>query len=184
MRCAFPVQAVFSYRSDGKKVVSACSVNQYNFIDGRKERFEGHFRRDGKWWPVQGHLTLPCGNCMPCRLERSRQWALRMVHESKMHEENCFITLTFDDEWLKKKCPDGSLSVGHMQAFMKALRQEFSGRKIRVFYCGEYGDKGGRPHYHACLFGFDFSDKEYWFTLNGFKYFSSKVLSKLWPYRS
>ena len=40
-------------------------------------------------------LKLPCGQCVGCRLERSRQWAVRCVHEAQMHDRNCFITLRF-----------------------------------------------------------------------------------------
>ena len=37
-----------------------------------------------------GKLTLPCGNCIGCRLERSRQWAVRCMHEASLYEDNCF----------------------------------------------------------------------------------------------
>lgn len=43
-------------------------------------------------------VTLPCGQCIGCRLERSRQWAIRCAHEASLYEENCFITLTYRDE--------------------------------------------------------------------------------------
>ena len=46
-------------------------------------------------------MAVPCGRCIGCRVERSRQWALRCVHEAELYEENCFITLTFNDEFLK-----------------------------------------------------------------------------------
>lgn len=45
-------------------------------------------------------LSLPCGRCIGCRLERSRQWAVRCVHEAALHEDNAFITLTYDDDHL------------------------------------------------------------------------------------
>ena len=40
-------------------------------------------------------LKVPCGQCIGCRLERSRQWAIRCMHEASLHDKNCFITLTF-----------------------------------------------------------------------------------------
>ena len=101
-------------------------------------------------------FDLPCGKCQGCRLERSRQWAVRCLHESNMFDQNCFITLTYNFENLPK---DGSLSVDVVQKFFKRLRKKFPDRKIRYFLCGEYGDMLSRPHYHACLFGFDFDDK-------------------------
>lgn len=48
-------------------------------------------------------VSIPCGQCIGCRLERARQWAVRCVHEASLYEDNCFITLTFDDQFLDKK---------------------------------------------------------------------------------
>lgn len=141
-------------------------------------------------------LELPCGQCMGCRLERSRQWAIRCVHEASLYEQNCFITLTYADKYLP---PGGSLVVSDYQKFMKRLRlwneSQYrvlcwkSRRKfvvapppLRFFHCGEYGDLLGRPHYHACLFNFDFVDKTHWKVVNGENYYVSETLKKLWPY--
>lgn len=123
-------------------------------------------------------LKLPCGQCIGCRLERSRQWAVRCVHEAQMHERNCFITLTFDSSHLPE---DGSLSVRTFQLFMKRLRKRF-GKAIRYFHCGEYGENLGRPHYHACLFNFDFSDKVLWSVRDDVRLYRSPSLEDLWPY--
>lgn len=129
--------------------------------------------------------TLPCGRCIGCRLERSRQWAMRCLHEAAMHEENCFITLTYSDECMPK---DGGLVKTEFPSFMKRLRQHLvrSGRDLNVnpikyFHCGEYGEKLGRPHYHAILFGYDFADKLY-FKKNrqGDRLYTSERLSALW----
>lgn len=125
-------------------------------------------------------LTLPCGQCVGCRLERSRQWAIRCVHEASLHKDNCFITLTYAPEHLPK---DNSLHYKDFQLFMKRLRKRFTNQKIRFYMCGEYGENFGRPHFHACLFGFDFSDKRLFFTSrNGDKIFRSDVLEELWPF--
>lgn len=166
MPCYFPLQATFSVRSDGKKDIKFSATNARLFHKGIKPFGDNN-------------LSIPCGRCMGCRLEKSRQWALRCIHEAKMYEDNCFITLTFSPEHLPK---DGSLCKKHMQDFIKRLRKKFSDRRIRVFYCGEYGEKLGRPHYHAVLFNFDFQDKTYWKTVNGCKYFTSSALSELWPF--
>lgn len=108
--------------------------------------------------PVQGFadlpIQLPCGQCIGCRLERSRQWAVRCMHESQLYEENCFLTLTYADENLPS---NGSISRREMQLFIKRLRKKIRPRKIRYVYCGEYGDKTQRPHYHALIFNYDFS---------------------------
>jgi hypothetical protein len=126
-------------------------------------------------------ITIACGQCIGCRLERSRQWAIRCVHESSLYENNCFITLTFSPEELQKRENPWSLDVRDFQLFMKRLRKKF-GDNIRFFHCGEYGDYGGRPHYHACLFNFDFPDKKLWNIVNGSRLYVSESLQKLWPY--
>lgn len=123
-------------------------------------------------------VKIPCGQCIGCRLERSRQWAMRCVHESKLYSDNCFITLTYDDRNLPKH---GSLVKDHLQKFMKRLRFRY-GNGIRFFACGEYGEKFGRPHYHVCIFNFDFDDRKLLKEHNGQRYFTSESLSTLWPY--
>lgn len=124
-------------------------------------------------------MSVPCGQCVGCRLERSRQWAMRCVHEASLHEDNCFITLTYANEHLP---PDGSLDKRAFQLFMKRLRKRFSDERIRYYHCGEYGDRYGRPHYHACLFGFDFADKVAWTVRAGFPVWRSPDLEILWPF--
>lgn len=124
-------------------------------------------------------VKLPCGQCIGCRLERSRQWAIRCVHEANQYDENCFITLTYDEDHLP---PHGNLQKEDFQKFMKRLRKKF-GEGIRYFHCGEYGENLGRPHYHACLFNFDFPDLEPWReTKQGDQIYISQELAKLWPY--
>nr|QJB19455.1 MAG: replication initiator protein [Microvirus sp.] len=149
----------------------------------------------GRPSPDRVGIQVPCGQCIGCRLERSRQWAIRCVHESKCHEENAFITLTYRQENLPK---DGSLHKDHFQNFMKRLRRQLDkgfiyekdgkevqfegGCKIKFFHCGEYGEKGARPHYHACIFGFSFPDKKLYSERDGSKLYRSDLLESLWPF--
>jgi len=122
-------------------------------------------------------VSVPCGQCVGCRLERSRQWAIRCYHEASLHEENCFITLTYDDHHLPLS---RSLDVRDFQRFIKRLRKKF-GPKIRYYHCGEYGEHTRRPHYHACLFNFDFPDKVLHKIINDNKLYTSEIISELWP---
>jgi len=125
-------------------------------------------------------LNLPCGQCIGCRLERSRQWAMRCMHEAQMHENNCFITLTYDDEHLPK---DKSLHYGDFQRFLKRFRKSIGKSKIRYYMAGEYGEKYGRPHWHACIFGYDFPDKKFFKrTASRSIIYTSEQLQKLWPF--
>ena len=137
-------------------------------------------------------LELPCGQCVGCRLERSRQWAVRCMHEASLYKNNCFLTLTYSDEHLPD---DYSLHYEDYQKFMKRFRKRFKGLEpaayaesqdkfpIRFYMAGEYGEQFGRPHFHACIFNFDFEDKYLWQkTESGSKIYRSAVLEELWPF--
>lgn len=122
-------------------------------------------------------FQLPCGKCTECLLERSRDWSIRCLHESKMHESNCFITLTYSDDHIPS---DKKLNYEHFQLFMKKLRK-LTNNEIGFFMCGEYGEQTLRPHYHACIFGFDFNDKKKIRTNeHGDDIWSSQTLTTTW----
>lgn len=122
-------------------------------------------------------IQLPCGQCVGCRLERSRQWALRCVHESKMHSANCVLTLTYNDENLPS---NGSLVKRDLQLFMKRLRKEF-GNGIRFYACGEYGENTKRPHYHMVLFNFSFIDLRFYKkSKTGDNLYTSDTAERIW----
>lgn len=133
-----------------------------------------------KFHPMPGYeeIELPCGRCVGCRLERSRQWAIRCLHESSLHRDNCFLTLTYSPENIPR---DGSVSVREIQLFMKKLRAFLSPKKVRFLACGEYGSQLDRPHYHLLIFGYDFPDCELFFVSKaGEKVYRSPELEKLW----
>lgn len=144
-------------------------------------------------WMVKGSLSfspdkngqhteveIPCNNCIGCRIDRARDRTIRCINEASMWKDNCFITLTYDNENLPK---DHNLNWEHVKSFMRRLRSKLDyteGRKIRFYACGEYGgdlinkdnvwfwdrssykekyERKGfplptlpRPHYHAILF--------------------------------
>ena len=149
-------------------------ISAYQCTDGSIVFYESK-RHD-----VSRSLQLPCGQCVGCRLERSRQWAIRCMHEAQMHTQNCFLTLTYDDAHLPS---DRSLHYRDFQLFIKRLRKRYPGRRIRYYMAGEYGENFGRPHWHACIFGFDFDDKKLWkrTSANSLLY-RSKDLELLWPF--
>lgn len=122
-------------------------------------------------------LDLPCGRCIGCRLERSRQWATRIMFESQFHGANSFITLTYDDEHMPFP---PSLHYPHFQKFMKRARKSLG--PLRFFMCGEYGEEFFRPHYHACIFGTDFPDRVLWERRPTGDVFRSPALERLWPF--
>lgn len=131
-------------------------------------------------------LELPCGLCVGCRLARGQSWAVRAVHESRLYDRNCFVTLTYDDDNIPEH---GSLRYADVQRFFKRLRKRFQGdslapsghRPVRYLVAGEYGSRTLRPHYHALLFNIDFRhDARPW----GRDTWRSPSLEKLWPFGS
>jgi len=102
-------------------------------------------------------IRLPCGRCVGCRLERSRQWATRCMHESQGYDDNSFLTLTFNDDHVPK---DYSIRKADVQKYIKRLRKRVHPLKVRYYACGEYGDENYRPHYHILLFNYQYPDLE------------------------
>lgn len=122
-------------------------------------------------------ITVACGKCIGCRLQRSYEWSLRIMHENKLHGvDGSFITLTYDDEHVPS---DFGLDYNDFQLFMHRLRKRMPGCG-RFFMSGEYGEEFGRPHFHAILFNCQFPDKKFWKVVDGNNYYTSEVLSGLW----
>lgn len=145
-------------------------------------------------------LQIACQQCSGCRLKRSREWAMRCLHEKQLHKNTCFITLTYNDDNLPEH---NRLVYRDFQLFMKRLRkaaqqgmnqensecradrhQDKDGQpvtRIKFYMCGEYGEQLGRPHFHAILFGVDFTDRLYIKkTPSGSKLYRSERLERLW----
>lgn len=100
------------------------------------------------------------------------------MHESHTHAISSFVTLTYEED----KLPAGrSLCHKDFRLFMKRVRHKFG--PTRFFMCGEYGSETFRPHFHACLFGVYFSDRELFkVSESGSNIYTSKELSSLWPH--
>nr|UXQ88104.1 MAG: replication initiation protein [Microvirus sp.] len=124
----------------------------------------------------ESNLLLPCNKCTSCKLRKAKEWALRCWHESQMHEQNCFVTLTYADQHLPAY---QDLDHRDFQKFMKRFRKQ-TGLKIKFYMCGEYGDKTHRPHFHVILFGYYPPDAVYHRTENGFRYYKSEALDSYW----
>lgn len=95
-------------------------------------------------------MLVPCGKCIACRIQKRKEWSLRMLHEKEFWDESIFITLTYDDNNLPV---NNSLVKSDLQKFIKRLRKAIYPRNIKYFACGEYGSNTNRPHYHAIIFG-------------------------------
>lgn len=116
--------------------------NPYTFPAGNKNN-------------VPAGFTVPCGDCVPCRVNRARFWIVRCYFEAMDWPQTLFITLTYSDDNLPS---DGKLSTRDVQLFFKRYRKAIAPRKIRYFCAGEYGPKNNRPHYHAIIFNGGISD--------------------------
>jgi len=126
---------------------------------------------------IHSSLTLPCGRCVGCRLERSRMWATRIMFESQMHLRSSFLTLTYDPANVPSP---PSLYYPHVQLFLKRLRKRL-GKPLRFYCVGEYGEEHGRPHYHMILFGEDFREDRYFWRMRGDnKCWRSPLLESIW----
>lgn len=100
-------------------------------------------------------VTVSCGKCLQCMQRSSIEWAFRIMLEAKQYSDNCFITLTFNEEHLPSP---PSISRSDVQTFMKSLRDKVKPVRVRFFASGEYGSHFGRPHYHIIVFGWKPSD--------------------------
>lgn len=137
--------------------------------------------------------ALPCRQCFSCRLNYSKEWAIRCQLESLYHEHSYFVTLTYDNDHL----PSGKfLDYDHgivdstlcrsdvqkwLKRFRKAEKKEYGVDGIKVFYCGEYGELNGRPHYHALLFGtHEFDDLQLIKANGSVRHYSSDFLDSTW----
>lgn len=131
-------------------------------------------------------VEIPCGKCAECVKQKRQDWANRIYLESKCHEKNCFITLTYSPENLPIN-DDGKpvLVKNDLVLFMKRLRKELKKRDvfIRFYGVGEYGSRRGRPHFHLVIFGEDFKFDRKVLRSNGrFVDFVSDTISKCWKF--
>ena len=135
------------------------------------------FARPGAW--QDRPTTVSCGNCIGCRLNHALGWSIRIMHETQMHPEACFVTATYDDDHLPE---NQSLDLVHIQKTIRALRKNPKVKPFRYFLAGEYGDESLRPHYHLCIMGESFEDdrERYTGTKNGDALHKSETFDRAW----
>lgn len=110
---------------------------------------------------MSGEFTnvVPCGRCPQCLQRRQSGWIFRLKKEKEVSETSAFLTLTYDDEHIKRSFNGhATLNVRDHQLFMKRLRKEIktyshdNNKRVRYYSCGEYGAIGARPHMHSIIF--------------------------------
>lgn len=126
----------------------------------------------------EGDLKLPCGKCSECISARALEWSLRCRHEISLHEENCFLTLTYDS----KNLPSHFTVKEPFQNFMKSLRQHLK-KKLSYIVSHEYGTKTYRPHHHAIIFGYNPPEQKFLKnTTGGNSIFTSPEITRFWDH--
>lgn len=121
---------------------------------------------------------VSCGKCIECKMKKSEMWAFRVALEASLYDNNCMITLTYNEDNL----PAGqTLSLTDYQKFVKRLRKSIAPKKIRFFGCGEYGERNARPHYHIIVFGWKPADLvKFCIDKKKQQLFRSTHIEKLW----
>lgn len=161
MKCADPV---LSYTTtSGKRIFRHFSLSDYMM------KFHLHTQ------------VFNCGKCLTCRKRKAYELASRCVLHASIYNQNCFITLTYDET-----NPDyhNRFDYTDIQKFKKRLRKHCMskyGKKIEIFNVHEYG-KNGKKHWHLIIFNHDFEDKTIYSKKNNIPIYTSEQLYKLWPY--
>lgn len=195
MACFHPLKAFdLGINDNGKKrlKITSYSVDHvYKIANGNYCFSTIPNRSDLAVQVFRDFIEIPCGQCVGCRLDYSRQWANRCMLELQYHDSAYFVTLTYDDKHIPvnyygddvtgEAHESYTLSKRDVQLFMKRLRKRFSDCDIRFFLSGEYGSNTFRPHYHAIIFGLKLDDLvPYKKSELGFTYFNSDSLQKCW----
>lgn len=194
MVCYHPLHAFpIGLTKDGKTSYKITS-NKVKSISFDKSSGHWFFSQDPFKYYNNQYIDIPCGNCVGCRIDYSRDWALRCTLESMYHDSTMFLTLTYDDvhvphtsyvDNITGQLKDIlTLRPDDFTKFMKRLRFHYSkkyGRELRFFACGEYGSQTLRPHYHAIVFGLKLDDLRFIKNSHtGFPIYDSDFVSDCW----
>lgn len=125
---------------------------------------------------------VPCGHCSECLNMISRAWAFRILKEAELHEENYFITFTYDNNNLPL---NHMLVVDEISKFNKKLKIYLNRKGLksdfRFYGVGEYGSHTYRPHYHVIYFGLPIPDLVFQYRdKSGNLHFSSSFIKSIW----
>lgn len=126
-------------------------------------------------------VTVRCGNCLACRVTKTFEWKVRLLHELQNFDSAMFVTLTFDNEHVGDNC----LSKKEFSDFHKRVRKhiclecehyqqaeadskyranhcgKFCTKRIKYYGCGEYSPTGQKhKHYHDIIFGLSAYDDD------------------------
>ncbi len=194
MPCYQPLKAfVIGVKENGKKDLKIYG-NKVDHIElmsnGSYKPALSYTRTPSAYKVIREFIEVPCGRCIGCRLQKSKDWANRCLLELDYHESSYFVTLSYDNEHVHHSefiNDDGVVTdiltckKRDFQLFMKRLRKAFPEQFIRYFACTEYGETTARPHCHAILFGLKLDDlRPIKVTELGDTLYTSDTLASIW----
>lgn len=161
-----------------------CADPTLCYIDSKGKRIFRSFSyykvRKGHFIP-SSHIVFDCGKCLHCRKKKAYELACKCVLHSSLYEQNCFLTLTYDE---KRKGYHNEMDYTDIQKFKKRLRvhaNRIDNRRLEVFNVHEYG-KLGKKHWHLIVFNYRPLDCEMHTMRNNIPLYTSRTMEKLWPY--
>lgn len=100
---------------------------------------------------IKRYFLVPCGKCIACLKSRQMSYSFRAEWEAldPSNVQVLFCTFTYAPEYLPA---DNELSKLEMQRFIRRLKKNCKGVRVRYLICGEYGELYGRCHYHGILY--------------------------------
>ena len=163
----------FSFDDLVKKEKELKEVKKYSYYDGEIGLVEAGFEK---------FVSVPCGMCRECLTQRARDWSFRIMKECEIHDDNWFITLTYDDEHIPKNMMLDKNAISSFNKNLKsALRYAGFDSTFRFYGVGEYGGQTARPHYHVIYFGLPIPDLKFVTkTKDGNLIFDSDFIKKVW----
>lgn len=199
MKCITPMVRYYQeYSLEEKLYMKQNDIKQYNKILPRSyvldrldkdENYYTHVQKKNEELKKNGSKyrigLVPCKKCWACRLNYSAEWATRIMNEVQYHENNYFITLTYDEQHVPKlkeityKDKDGkehtirnkgqfknTLNPDDIKRFINSIRKHFErlGHKgVKYYLCGEYGQNGTtRPHYHIIFMNLPLNPEKFY----------------------
>lgn len=157
-----------------------CADPILSYIKGTKRLFR-HYSLASPFFKALHTQVFSCGKCLFCRKKKARELAMRCVLHASLSNENCFLTLTYDE---KKEGYHNDFNYKDIQDFKKRLRSHIwrtEKKRAQIFNVHEYG-KNGKKHYHLVVFNYQFKDRTLHTKSKGNPLFISKTLSKLWQH--
>lgn len=185
MACYHP-NSVLIYKDIKTKMKGIVKFSsKFNFQDlnclksniGDTRKMDDRDTGDKEWYICSDAVLVPCGKCVGCAVDISRDWSYRLLMEKEISKNAWFLTLTYDEQHLPK---NHQLEKEVLNDFIKKLRNyyyDFGLDNIRYYACGEYGSKSGRPHYHMIVYNLPLTPLE-------FKEFGVKAPKEAWKYKT